>query len=107
MRAAGAEDLRREVVRGRRERQARGDCTCIPGERALERSRALLAVVRIVVEERDPEALRNQVFREPEGDAVVGRRDPEDVPPLRRVDQALPALVCDRDRDVRVTRDLP
>ena len=57
--------------------------------------------------ERDLQPLRDQVLGEAERHAVVGRRDPEHVRPLGRVDEALAALVGDCERDVRVARDLP
>ena len=51
--------------------------------------------------------LRRDVLAEPEGEPAIGRRDPEDVGPLDRVDQLLAALVDDPDRQVGRVRRRP
>ena len=59
------------------------------------------------MDDRELEALRDQVLREPEGDPVVGRRDPEDVWARLRVDDSVAAFEDDADRDARASGDPP
>ncbi len=59
------------------------------------------------MQERDLQALRDQIFGQAEGDAVVGGCDAKDVRPLRRVDQSDSTLVGDADRNVRLVRERP
>src|SRR5207248_7211732 len=89
------------------QRHPQRDRTRVPRKRLLEVGRPLLPVAAVVVEQPDLEALRDQVLRVAEGDAVVGRRDPEDVRPLRRVDGPAGAVVGDADRDALLLCELP
>jgi hypothetical protein len=70
-------------------------------------SSALTPVGAVVREQRDLQLLGDQVLRVPEGDAMVRRRDAEDVQPRLGVDEARAAVVGDADRDAVVLGELP
>src|SRR5206468_3003750 len=100
-------DLRGEIRRARREGYLERDRARILRERLVEIGRALLAVGAVVVQEPDPQVLRDQILGVAERDPVVRRRDPEDVRPLLWVDEPRAAVVDDADRNVVPVRDLP
>ena len=106
--APRAQHLRREVACRPPAPSASSRPT--PGSRENASSSALAPCWPYVVSswmQRELQALRDRVLGEPERDAAVGRRDPEDVRPLLEVDEADAAVVGDADRHVRVARDLP
>ena len=101
------EHLRREVARRRRERDPRGDRLRRRREGSGERLAPRLPVVRVVGQQRNLEALRDDVLGQTKRQTMVRGRDPEDVRAPHRVDEAPAALVGDPDRDVVAVGELP